>query len=136
MQSGRQPVDLVTYWTIRDTDGADCLELGPVERRDEAEAEARRLRFPYLVFHRDYRDPSGRLVRAEQVIFRLPDVPVTSLPPRVYCPVCGIECNASTVRERENWRDFHEFENSGHTTIELRWTGTDWRRVPRSGCIQ
>lgn len=129
-------MDLVTYWTIRDTTGADCFELGPVEQRDAAENEARRLRFPYLVFHRDYRDPSGRLVRAEQVIFRVPDVPVPGVSPRVYCPVCGSECHEPTVRERENWRDFHEFEHSGHTTVEMRWTGTGWRPVGRSGIIQ
>lgn len=129
-------MDLVTYWTIRDTAGTDCFELGPMETRDAAEEEARRLRFPYLVFHRDYRDPSGRLIRAEQVIFRLPDVPVADLPPRVYCPICGIECPESTVRARENWRDFHEFENSGHTTVELRWTGTEWRPVRRSESMQ
>lgn len=129
-------MDLVTYWTIRDTAGFDCFELGPMETRDEAEAEARRLRFPYLVFHRDYRDEAGRLERAEHVIFHLPDIAAPASLPRVYCPVCGIECTESTARERANWRDFHEFENRGHTTVELRWTGTGWRPVRRPGSLQ
>jgi len=129
-------VDLATYWTVRDTTAADCLELGPVLTREEAEAEARRHRFPFLVFHRDYRDDTHILVHAEHIIYRLYDVPLLVLQQRIFCRICGVECDEATPRSRENWRDFHEFENMGHQTVELRWTAQGWIPVRRSDSVQ
>lgn len=129
-------MDLATYWTVRDTIGSDCLELGPVGTREEAETEARRHRFPFLVFHRDYLNEARVLVRAEHVIYRLYDIPLPALQQRIFCRICGIECPERNRRERENWRDFHEFENIGHQTVELRWTAEGWIPVRRPETVQ
>lgn len=126
------PVDLITYWTVRDSADNTGMELGPLASREQAESDARRYRFPFLVFHRDYRDDGHSLVRAEHVIYRLPDIPLPALRWRVYCTQCGAECPEAAPSACENWRDFHEFENMGHQTVELRWSGEGWLTVRRS----
>jgi hypothetical protein len=124
-----------TFWMACDSTEQLRAEYGPFHTRGEAELEARKLGFCYVL---RYEHVIGEKDEIQEV--RCIFIELASVAPRMYrklhtrCATCG----ESAVHE-ENWRaevwaDIHEFEHSRHRVRLFEQTRSeglkevgDWR---------
>ena len=92
-------------------------EYGPFHTRAEAEAEARKLGFSYLLRYEHLLDENEEIQEVRCIFLELPgaiipEVSTVSLHTR--CATCGESATHDKAWQAEVWADIHEFEHSRH----------------------
>jgi hypothetical protein len=106
-----------TFWMACDSTEQLRAEYGPFHTREEAEAEARKLGFGYLLRYEHILGEDEEIQEVRCVFIELTDVLVcqqqrTTLHTR--CATCGESSSHDEPWQAEVWADIHEFEHSRH----------------------
>jgi hypothetical protein len=106
-----------TFWMACDSTEQLRAEYGPFHTRAEAEAEARKLGFGYLLRYEHILGADEEIEEVRCVFIELQDV---LLPVRegvtfhTRCATCGEAATHGKSWQAEVWADIHEFEHSRH----------------------
>src|SRR6202035_1517619 len=109
-----------TFWMACDSTEQLRAEYGPLHTRAQAEAEARKLGFGYLLRYEHVLDENEEIREVRCIFLELPGaaeavvpvVPAISLHTR--CATCGQSATHDKAWQAEVWADIHEFEHSRH----------------------
>ena len=107
-----------TFWMACDSTEQLRAEYGPFHTRFEAEAEAHKLGFGYLLRYEHLLDEQDEIQEVRCIFIELPGaVP----PPEIRhatlhtrCATCGESATHDTPWKAEVWADIHEFEHARH----------------------
>ena len=105
------------FWMACDSTEQLRAEYGPFHTRQEAEAEARKLRFGYLLRYEHILSPDGEIEDVRCVFLELPTVSLAPKPGVTYhtrCASCGEAAAHDESWQAEVWADIHEFEHTRH----------------------
>lgn len=125
------------FWMACDSTEQLRAEYGPFRTRAEAEAEARKLGFGYLLRYEHLIEGNEEIQEVRCIFIELPEA---SAPDRrekrlhTRCATCGETAIHEEAWRAEVWADIHEFEHTRHLvrlfehvpTEGLREIG-DWR---------
>jgi hypothetical protein len=106
-----------TFWMACDSTEQLRAEYGPFHTRAEAEAEARKLGFGYLLRYEHMIDEHEDIQEVRCIFIELPEVAEA---PRVVrklhtrCATCGEMSVHDESWQAEVWADIHEFEHARH----------------------
>ena len=107
-----------TFWMACDSTEQLRAEYGPFRTRSEAESEARKLGFGYLLRYEHVLDTNEEIQEVRCVFVELPGIyPVadrTSVTLYTRCATCGDSATHDKAWQAEVWADIHEFEHSRH----------------------
>ncbi|HTU41168.1 MAG TPA: hypothetical protein VMF10_05635 [Candidatus Aquilonibacter sp.] len=106
-----------TFWMACDSTEQLRAEYGPFHTRPEAESEARRLGFGYLLRYEHLLDEYEEIQEVRCVFIELPggaspDSTQATLHTR--CASCGESASHDAAWKAEVWADIHEFEHARH----------------------
>jgi hypothetical protein len=106
-----------TFWMACDSTEQLRAEYGPFHSRAEAEAEARRLGFHYLLRYEHVLDGNDEIKDVRCIFLELPGAQAeeeceVSLHTR--CATCGESATHGKAWQAEVWADIHEFEHVRH----------------------
>ena len=106
-----------TFWMACDSTEQLRAEYGPFQTRNEAEHEARRLGFGYLLRYEHFIGNDDEIQEVRCVFLELSNVPgrpenIRRLHTR--CATCGESSVHDEPWQAEVWADIHEFEHSRH----------------------
>jgi len=105
------------FWMACDSTEQLRAEYGPFHTRDEAEIEARKLGFGYLLRYEHILGPNDEIEEVRCVFIELQDMPSSPKPGVTFhtrCASCGESETHETAWQAEVWADIHEFEHSRH----------------------
>jgi hypothetical protein len=111
------------FWMACDSTEQLRAEYGPFHTREEAEVEARKLGFGYLLRYEHILGPNEEIEEVRCVFLELPEAPndvqngVQARPGVTFhtrCASCGEAETHDTSWQAEVWADIHEFEHSRH----------------------
>jgi hypothetical protein len=107
-----------TFWMACDSIEQLRAEYGPFHTRSEAESEARKLGFHYVLRYEHLLDENEEIQEVRCVFIELPSSPIGPEVPQVSlhtrCATCGAAAVHAKTWQAEVWADIHEFENSRH----------------------
>jgi len=107
-----------TFWMACDSTEQLRAEYGPFHTRLEAEAEAHKLGFAYLLRYEHLLDEQDEIQEVRCIFIELPGaVPRTetrSAALHTRCATCGESSTHDTSWKAEVWADIHEFEHARH----------------------
>jgi hypothetical protein len=106
-----------TFWMACDSTEQLRAEYGPFHTREEAEAEARKLGFGYLLRYEHILGADEEIEEVRSIFIELPDVTLTPKPGVTFhtrCASCGEAASHEMAWQAEVWADIHEFEHSRH----------------------
>jgi len=108
-----------TFWMACDSTEQLRAEYGPFHTRAEAEVEARKLGFGYLLRYEHVLGENEEIQEVRCIFIELPGaVLVTSEAVQVTlhtrCATCGESAAHDQPWQAEVWADIHEFEHSRH----------------------
>ena len=110
-----------TFWMACDSTEELRAEYGPFHTRMEAEAEARKLGFGYLLRYEHLIGPNEEIEEVRCIFIELPDGPKsvphnTAVTTRLHtrCATCGESATHDQPWQAEVWADIHEFEHARH----------------------
>ena len=110
-----------TFWMACDSTEELRAEYGPFHTRMEAEAEARKLGFAYLLRYEHLIGPNEEIEEVRCIFIELPDAPKpvmhnTAMTTRLHtrCATCGESATHEQPWQAEVWADIHEFEHLRH----------------------
>ena len=106
-----------SFWMACDSTEQLRAEYGPFQTRNEAEREARRLGFGYLLRYEHFIGDDDDIKEVRCVFLELSDVPgempnLRRLHTR--CATCGESSIHDEAWQAEVWADIHEFEHTRH----------------------
>jgi len=105
------------FWMACDSTEQLRAEFGPFHTREEAEEEARKLGFGYLLRYEHIVGADGEIEEVRCVFLELSNVAAAARPSVTFhtrCATCG-EAAAHAIKwQAEVWADIHEFEHSRH----------------------
>jgi hypothetical protein len=107
------------FWMACDSTEQLRAEYGPFHTRPEAEAEAKKLGFGYLLRYEHLLGEDEEIQEVRCIFVELPGAPpvgVESLPITLHtrCATCGESAAHEKGWQAEVWADIHEFEHSRH----------------------
>src|SRR5580658_5209664 len=107
------------FWMACDSTEQLRAEYGPFHSREEAELEARKLGFGYLLRYEHILGPNEEIEEVRCVFVELPGatpVGVEAIPITLHtrCATCGESAAHEKGWQAEVWADIHEFEHSRH----------------------
>ena len=104
------------FWMACDSIEQLRAEYGPFHTRDEAELEARKLGFGYLLRYEHMIDANDEIQDVRTIFLELPDVapPQAIINLHTRCATCGEAATHDEPWQAEVWADIHEFEHSRH----------------------
>jgi hypothetical protein len=106
-----------TFWMACDSTEALRAEFGPFRTREEAEMEARKLGFEFLLRYEHLLNEKEEIQEVRTIFVELPAVADEARLVRRFHTRCA-SCGESEVHEEafraEVWADIHEFEHSRH----------------------
>ena len=108
-----------TFWMACDSIEQLRAEYGPFRSRDEAELEARKLGFGYLLRYEHILGDNEEIKEVHCVFVELPGTPPIGTPQapvtlHTRCASCGESAAHEQGWQAEVWADIHEFEHSRH----------------------
>jgi hypothetical protein len=111
-----------TFWMACDSTEQLRAEFGPFHTRVEAESEARKLGFGYLLRYEHMIGPNEEIEEVRCIFIELPGGPKqgasaqTKLRTQLHtrCATCGESATHDEPWQAEVWADIHEFEHSRH----------------------
>ncbi|MGB8988002.1 MAG: hypothetical protein WCC37_15485 [Candidatus Sulfotelmatobacter sp.] len=105
------------FWMACDSTEQLRAEYGPFHTRDEAEVEAQKLGFSYLLRYEHLLDENEEIQEVRCIFLELPGASV-AIPSMVSlhtrCATCGASATHDKSWRAEVWADIHEFEHSRH----------------------
>jgi hypothetical protein len=126
-----------TFWMACDSTEQMRAEYGPFHTRVEAEIEARKLGFDYLLRYEHIVGKNNEIQEVRSVFIELQDTSQPQkLPVKLHtrCASCGESATHEEAWRAEVWADIHEFEHSRHRVRLFEQTRTeglkeiaDWR---------
>ena len=106
------------FWMACDSTEQLRAEYGPFLTRGEAEAEARKLGFAYLLRYEHLLGEDEEIQEVRCIFIELPGtLPTTelsSLTLHTRCATCGVSAVHNKNWQAEVWADIHEFEHARH----------------------
>jgi hypothetical protein len=106
-----------TFWMACDSTEQMRAEFGPFHTRTEAELEARKLGFDYLLRYEHIIGENEEIQEVRSIFIELQE-PSTAhcLPTKLHtrCASCGESATHEEGWQAEVWADIHEFEHSRH----------------------
>jgi hypothetical protein len=106
-----------TFWMACDSTEQLRAEFGPFHTRAEAEAEANKLGFGYLLRYEHVIDANDDIQEVRCIFIELPNG-VKAMPAdrklHTRCATCGEMALHDEPWRAEVWADIHEFEHSRH----------------------
>ena len=106
-----------TFWMACDSTEQMRAEYGPFHTRMEAELEARKLGFDYLLRYEHIIGENEGIEEGRSVFIELPEITQSHrLPSKLHtrCASCGESAIHDDAWRAEVWADIHEFEHSHH----------------------
>jgi hypothetical protein len=110
-----------SFWMACDSTDQLRAEYGPFHTRIEAEVEARKLGFGYLLRYEHLIGPDEEIEEVRCIFMELPEGPRAVASPaspstrlRTRCATCGESATHELPWQAEVWADIHEFEHSRH----------------------
>jgi hypothetical protein len=105
-----------TFWMACDSTEQLRAEYGPFQTREEAEREARRLGFGYLLRYEHIIGENEDIKEVRCVFVELPETHQPHLARTLHtrCASCGESAVHDQPWQAEVWADIHEFEHSRH----------------------
>jgi hypothetical protein len=106
-----------TFWMACDSIEQLRAEYGPFQTRVEAEAEARKLGFPYVLRYEHLLDENEEIQEVRCVFLELSAraaQEADSIVLHTRCATCGASAAHDKGWQAEVWADIHEFENARH----------------------
>lgn len=125
-----------TFWMACDSTEQLRAEYGPFRTRDEAETEARKLGFGFLLRYEHVIGENEDIQEVRCIFIELPVAAVTRVIRRLHtrCATCGESAVHDEVWQAEVWADIHEFEHIRHRVRLFEQTRSeglkeiaDWR---------
>jgi hypothetical protein len=105
------------FWMACDSTEQLRAEYGPFHIREEAEIEARKLGFGYLLRYEHILGPNEEIEEVRCIFVELQNVPTAPKQGVTFHTRCA-SCGEAAVHERgwqaEVWADIHEFEHTRH----------------------
>lgn len=119
-----------TFWMACDSTEQLRAEYGPFHTRSEAELEARKLGFGYLLRYEHILGPEEEIEEVRCIFVELPGaapIGVESTPVTLHtrCATCGEAAAHDAPWRAEVWADIHEFEHSRHRVRLFQQTRAD-----------
>ncbi len=108
-----------SFWMACDSIEQLRAEYGPFQTRAEAEAEARKLGFGFLLRYEHLIDANENIQEVRCIFIELPNAPQSPAGPVVRrlhtrCATCGETAVHEEHWLAEVWADIHEFEHTRH----------------------
>jgi len=106
-----------TFWMACDSTEQLRAEYGPFHTRAEAETEARKLGFGYLLRYEHILSEDEEIQEVRCVFIELAEVQSAVTAPALLhtrCATCGESATHEQAWQAEVWADIHEFEHSRH----------------------
>ena len=107
-----------TFWMACDSTEQLRAEYGPFLTRSEAEVEARKLGFGYVLRYEHILGPNEEVEEVRCIFIELPETRAkaknTSVTLHTRCATCGEAAVHETGWQAEVWADIHEFEHGRH----------------------
>src|SRR6476660_936123 len=119
-----------TFWMACDSTEQMRAEYGPFHTRAEAEQEARKLAFGYLLRYEHIIGDNEDIQEVRCIFVELPAGPI-AVPARLVrklhtrCASCGETAIHDEAWQAEVWADIHEFEHSRHRVRLFEQTRAD-----------
>ena len=117
-----------TFWMACDSTEQLRAEYGPFHTRAEAEREASKLGFAYLLRYEHLIGENEDIKEVRCIFIELqPDVatPRLSLKLHTRCATCGESAIHDEAWQAEVWADIHKFEHSRHRVRLFEQTRAD-----------
>ena len=107
------------FWMACDSTEQLRAEYGPFHTRTEAEREARKLGFEYLLRYEHILDSNDEIEEVRCIFIELPGATLAGAEPtpvtlHTRCATCGETSAHDSGWQAEVWADIHEFEHSRH----------------------
>ena len=108
------------FWMACDSTEQLRAEYGPFHTREEAEVQARKLGFGYLLRYEHILGPNEEIEEVRCVFLELQNNEEVPTPPKpnvtfhTRCASCGEAAAHGTAWQAEVWADIHEFEHTRH----------------------
>jgi hypothetical protein len=105
------------FWMACDSTEQLRAEFGPFHTRAEAENEARKLGFFFLLRYEHLLDHKEEIQEVRCIFIELPGVPkpeASTISLHTRCATCGVSASHDKGWQAEVWADIHEFEHSRH----------------------
>jgi formylmethanofuran dehydrogenase subunit E len=106
-----------TFWMACDSTESLRAEYGPFHTRLEAESEARKLGFGYLLRYEHLIGPDEEIQEVHCIFIELPEASRsanTGVRLHTRCASCGESATHERAWQAEVWADIHEFEHARH----------------------
>ena len=107
-----------TFWMACDSTEQLRAEYGPFHTRVEAEIEAKKLGFGYLLRYEHILSRDDEIEEVRCIFIEMPGatIAIESTPVTLHtrCATCGEAAAHDTGWKAEVWADIHEFEHSRH----------------------
>jgi len=105
-----------TFWMACDSTEQMRAEYGPFQTRAEAEDEARKLGFQYLLRYEHLIGEHDDIQEVRCVFIELPKPPAVRIIRKLHtrCASCGESAVHDETWQAEVWADIHEFEHLRH----------------------
>ncbi len=108
-----------TFWMACDSTEPLRAEYGPFHTREEAEVEARKLHFGYLLRYEHILSSKdeNEIEEVRCIFLELQDLPTAPKPGVTFhtrCASCGQAASHEKSWQAEVWADIHEFEHTRH----------------------
>lgn len=106
-----------TFWMACDSTEQLRAEYGPFHTRAEAETEARKLGFGYLLRYEHILGANEEIEEVRCVFVELPEGPAAvkqGVTFHTRCATCGESAMHEKSWQAEVWADIHEFERARH----------------------
>jgi formylmethanofuran dehydrogenase subunit E len=106
------------FWMACDSTEQLRAEYGPFHTRAEAEREAKKLGFHYLLRYEHMLGQDEEIQEVRCIFIELPgaapEPEMVSVTLHTRCATCGESAAHEQVWQAEVWADIHEFEHSRH----------------------
>ena len=107
------------FWMACDSTESLRAEYGPFHTREEAEVEARKLHFGYLLRYEHILSSKdeNEIEEVRCIFVELQDLPTAPKPGVTFhtrCASCGQAASHEKSWQAEVWADIHEFEHTRH----------------------
>jgi hypothetical protein len=106
-----------TFWMACDSTEQLRAEYGPFHTRAEAESEARKLGFSYVLRYEHLLDRNEEVQEVRCIFIELSGaapVEAAFISLHTRCATCGASATHGKAWQAEVWADIHEFEHSRH----------------------
>ncbi|HKW17421.1 MAG TPA: hypothetical protein VJO35_07945 [Terriglobales bacterium] len=122
-----------TFWMACDSTEQLRAEYGPFHTRAEAEREAAKLGFSYLLRYEHLIGDEDDIKEVRCVFIELQPEAVQHFPEKLHtrCATCGASAVHDYPWQAEVWADIHEFEHSRHLIRLFEQTRSDGLREVR-----